>query len=151
VNDPGIRGRHLPLSVSIVALGLMAFTPAPTLTQNYWFHTYERVVTMIDSGRMAEAAPLLEELIQDHPYPIACLKVPGDRCIDYLPYFQRARLQIHNGDVPGAAHSLDISEAFGAVLQNRRTEREFLNLRRRIRSMAPADSPGVFPAPTLKP
>lgn len=127
----------------------MAFTPA--LAQSYWFHTYERVAAMINSGRMAEAAPLLEELIQEHPYPIACLKVPGDRCIDYLPYFQRARLQIHNGDVRGAAHSLDISEAFGAVLQNRRTERELLNLRRRIRSMAPAESPGPFPAPTWKP
>jgi hypothetical protein len=151
VNDPGIRGRHLPLSVSIVALGLMAFTPAPALAQSYWFHAYERVAAMIESGRMAEAAPLLEELIQEHPYPIACLKVPGDRCIDYLPYFQRARIQIHNDDVRGAAHSLDISEAFGAVLQNRRTEREFLILRRRIRSMAPADPPGVFPTPARKP
>lgn len=149
MNGSGIRGRSLLFFVSILALWIVTFTPA--LAQSYWFHAYERVVAMIDSGRMAEAAPLLEQLVQDHPYPIACLKVPGDRCIDYLPYFQRARLQVHNGDVLGAAHSLDISEAFGAVLLNRRTEREFLILRRRIRSMAPVESPAPFPAPTWKP
>lgn len=145
----GIRVSILHLFISILVLWPVAFTP--TLAQSYWFTTYEKVVAMIDSGRMAEATPLLEELIQGHPCPIACLKVPGDRCIDYLPYFQRARIQLANDDVRGAAHSLDICEAFGAILQNRRTEREFLSLRRRIRSMAPAELPGPLPAPTWKP
>ncbi|MBI1951018.1 MAG: hypothetical protein HYS34_06620 [Acidobacteria bacterium] len=145
----GIRGRILLLFISILVLGAAAFTP--TLARSYWFHTYERVVALIDSGRTGEAAPLLEQLIREHPYPIACLKVPGDRCIDYLPYFQRARLQFHDGDVRGAAYSLEISEAFGAIFQNRRTERAFLDLRRRIRSMAPADLRGPFPATTWKP
>ncbi len=133
-----------------LALGAAASSAA--LAQTYWFERYERAVALIDAGQVGEASTLLERVIKDHPIPIACLRVPGDRCIDYVPYFERARIQIYRGDTRGASHSLDVSEAFGTRLQNKRTEREIHRLREQIRTMeetsrsaAPATAAPVAP------
>lgn len=98
----------------------------------YWYETYELVVQLIDEGRTAEASELLAPLLQGHPAPVSGKRLPGNRFIDYLPYFQRARIQLEQGDVRGAAHSLDISEAFGAIRQNRRNHSEFQELRKTV-------------------
>lgn len=111
---------------------------APLTAQTYWFENYERAVALIDAGKTSEASTLLERVIKDHPVPESCLKVPGDRCIDYIPYFHRARIQVSRGDTRGASHSLDVTEAFGVM--NKRTEKELVRLRERIRSMAGEDA-----------
>ena len=124
-----------------VAVLCLSVTPLPA--QQYWFETYERAVDLVDNGESGRAAPMLESLIQDHPVPVSCLRVPGDRCLDYLPYFHRARVQVSQGDLRGATHSLDVEAAFGAVFRNRRTERAYTKLREDIRNLglAPARNP----------
>ena len=120
------------LAAGLILVGASGSTP---FAQTYWFEDYERAVALIDAGQAAEAAPVLDRVIKEHPLPVACLKVPGDRCIDYIPYFQRARIQISRGDAHGAAHSLDVTEAFGVGLTNKRTEKELLLMRQQVRKM----------------
>jgi hypothetical protein len=103
-------------AVLLVALGGASFATA----QDYWFESYERAVELIEDNRLDEAEVLLEQVIVDHPLPRANVRVPGNRFIDYLPYFQRARIQLERGEYESAAHSLDVSEAFGAVTARRR-------------------------------
>jgi hypothetical protein len=124
-------GRSLLIIAVVLAAWFAALVPAQA--QSYWFETYDRTVSLIDDGQMAEASALLSRVIEDHPYPVACLRIPGDRCIDYLPYYQRARIQFATGKVREAAHSLDISNAFGAALQTRRARAAFNTLRERVR------------------
>ena len=123
------------LCLVAVALTVGAAGSSVILAQSYWFENYERAITLIDAGQVAEASTLLERVIADHPLPVACLRVPGDRCLDYVPYIQRARIQIYQGDTRGASHSLDVSEAFGTGLANRRTDREVQRLRQQIQMM----------------
>ena len=59
----------------------------------------------------------------------SAIRVPGNRFIHYLPYFQQARIQVERGDYDQAAHNLDVSEAFGAVRFDRRRLAEFQSLR----------------------
>ena len=35
--------------------------------QTYWFENYQRAVELIDDEKAAEAAPLMDQLIQSHP------------------------------------------------------------------------------------
>jgi len=100
--------------------------------QSYWFESYQHAVRLIDRGQVDEAATLLDQVIKDHPVPAASMRIPGDRLMDYLPYFQRARVQFHQGDYAGAAHSLDIAQAFGEDAANRQTREQFLLLKERI-------------------
>lgn len=123
------------LCLVTVALILGAAGSSVIHAQSYWFENYERAIALIDAGQVAQASTLLERVIADHPLPVACLRVPGDRCIDYVPYVQRARIQIYQGDTRGASHSLDVSEAFGTGLANRRTDREVQKLRQQIQMM----------------
>lgn len=129
------RDHALRMSLAALVISIAPLVSGNAHGQTYWFETYERVVQMIDRGEVAEATPLLDRLIREHPYPISGLKVPGDRSIDYLPHFQRARVQLYRGEARAAAHSLDIDEAFGAVQNNKRTKREFLKLRQQIETM----------------
>jgi hypothetical protein len=123
------------MSLATLVLAMALSVSRSAYGQTYWFESYERVVQMIDRGDAAEASPLLDLLIRNHPYPIPGLKVPGDRSIDYLPHFQRARIQVYRGDARAAAHSLDIEEAFGAVLSNKRASKQLLKLRQQIETM----------------
>jgi len=102
--------------------------------QDYWFETYERAVELIDDHRLDEAEVLLSEVIKDRPVPQSAIRVPGNRYIYYLPYFQRARIQIERRQYDLAAHSLDVSEAFGAIQFNRRRMAEFQKLRQVARA-----------------
>jgi hypothetical protein len=119
-----------PLAAALLLFG--GLTAGPAAAQTYWFEDYQRAVMLIEQGRHAEASPLIDRMLRDHPLPVACMRIPGDRCIDYLPYFQRARIQLSTENLRGARHSLDIEGAFGAVLQNRKTERAFEQLRREV-------------------
>jgi len=102
--------------------------------QTYWFETYQRAVQLIDADKSAEAAPILDQLIQNHPYPQAAMRIPGQQYIDYLPYFQLARIQYDQRDLRQASRSLDVSEAFGAVMRNKRSNAHFAELRTRLDS-----------------
>lgn len=120
----------LPIVVCSIVIGGLSALPATA--QTYWFEDYQRLVIMIDKGQHQEASKLLEKIVNEHPFPIACMRIPGDRCIDYIPYYQRARIQFSMENTRGADHSLDISGAFGAVLRNRRNEKAFLQLRDQV-------------------
>jgi hypothetical protein len=129
-------------AVLLVALGGATLATA----HDYWFETYERAVELIDDDRIDEAEMLLEEVIADQPLPRASVRVPGNRFIDYLPYLQRARIQLHRGDYESAAHSLDVSEAFGAVTARRRPTAVLQGLRDQVhaelaRRVPPAAQP----------
>ena len=138
---------------AIILLTALAASHAPASAQAYWFETYDRAVALIDSGQAAEASKLLEGLIREHPLPMACARVPGDRCIDYLPYYQRARIQLMAGNVSGAAHSLDVSMAFGASMSTRRSVAACQTLREQIRvrtAELARQNPQVAPTATAK-
>lgn len=132
------------LPVAVLALAALCAPVTPLQAQQYWFETYERAVDLLDRGETARAASLLDAVIEAHPVPVSCLRVPGDRCLDYLPYYHRARVQISRGDIKGASHSLDVEAAFGVVFQNRRTQRAYMNLREEVRARGiatPASAP----------
>jgi len=120
------------LGALVVATAGFAAAPDRSAAKSYWYETYEVTRSLIDNGRYDEAAPLLSRLIESHPVPAASRRIPGDRFVSYFPYFHRAMIQLHQGKVREASHSLDICEAFGAALQDRRTAESFHELRRRI-------------------
>lgn len=113
--------------------------------QTYWFETYQRAVRLIDEEKTAEAAPMLDQLIQSHPFPQASLRIPGQQYMDYLPYFQLARIQHDQREYEKASRSLDVSEAFGAVKQSRRANEHFTQLR----TVLDSELAGGDEAPTL--
>ncbi|MGD8375907.1 MAG: hypothetical protein PVF68_07190 [Acidobacteriota bacterium] len=117
------------LSVSLIAC-LAALSTAHA--RSYWYESYESAVRLIDSGRLDDAAVQLGELIQEHPYPAHGVRVTGTRFIDYLPYYQRARIELARGEFAAASHSLDVADAFGAVDESRRTRADFLRLRQEV-------------------
>ncbi len=155
MNIPYRRRIRIALLLAAAVVSPLS-TPGTAHAQTYWFEDYERAVDMIDDGRMAEASALLERLVREHPLPQASVRVPGDRFINYLPYYQQARVQLHQGDTTAASRSLDICEAFGVAKQNRRTARQFTELRRRIAEKASAATAharrsGIPPARTTTP
>ena len=75
--------------IPLAGLALLFIPASHARAQTYWFENYERAVALIDAGEMAEAATILEGVIKGHPLPVSCFKVPGDRCIDYIPYFHQ--------------------------------------------------------------
>lgn len=97
--------------------------------QTYWFESYQKVVQLIDEEKTAEAAPILDQLIQSHPFPRASMRIPGQQYVDYLPYFQLARVQYDQEKFKQASRSLDVSEAFGAVKRSKRSNADFTELR----------------------
>jgi hypothetical protein len=135
-------------AVLLVALGGATLVSA----QSYWFETYERAVELIEDHQLDEAETLLDQVIADQPLPRAFVRVPGNRFIDYLPYFQRARIQAMRGDYESAAHSLDVSEAFGAVTARRRQTADLRALREQVyANLAQAAVPPAKPAtPTVE-
>ena len=114
------------LVVVAIALILSAALASPALAKGYWFESYQRAVELIDGERLDEASVLLEDVIRIMPTPEASARIPGNRFVNYLPYYQRARIQYMQGDLQGAAHNLAVSEAFGAV---RSDSRAFADLR----------------------
>ena len=124
---------------TILAGGLVALAslcaPATARAQSYWFERYEQAVDLIDQGLVDQAAPLLDELLKAHPVPVSGLRVPGDRAIEYQPYFQRARLFVRCGDLERAERNLDISEAYVATENNPRMKREHVKLRQLIAAL----------------
>lgn len=134
-----------PGAVLLLALGCATLANA----QVYWFETYERAVELIEDDRFDEAEPLLEQVIADHPLPRANVRVPGNRFIDYLPYFQRARIQLERGEYESAARSLDVSEAFGAVTARRQQTEVLRDMRNEVHAnLATTSVPTERPATT---
>lgn len=116
--------RHRPRKLlRTVGPAILVLLLAPSLihAQTYWFESYQRAVQLIEAERFEDAAPLLDRLIQEHPHPEAGVRIPGNQFLDYLPYFQQARIQMERGDYQAASHSLDVCKAFGAISQNRRS------------------------------
>ncbi len=128
------RGRSIGVAAVVVVAWALASAPS-VLAQSYWFETCERAVDLIDGGRFEEAAPLLDRLLKDRPVPASGIRVPGDRFIEYQPYFQLARIQVQQGDVQGAVRSLDISESFAVAQGGPRAREDQLRLRRQIAAM----------------
>ena len=107
------------VAVALVLILSVALA-SPALAKGYWFESYQRAVELIDGERLDEASVLLEDVISEMPTPEASARIPGNRFVNYLPYYQRARIQYLQGDLDGAAHNLAVSEAFGAVRADRR-------------------------------
>ena len=107
-------------NLSLAAL-LVVLTASMASAQTYWFETYETAVDKIEAEQqeqMEEALELLGALVAERPLPQANLRVPGDRLVDYLPYFQKARVEMLLGKYDDARKSLDASEAFQVVQDN---------------------------------
>ena len=107
-------------NLSLAAL-LVVLTASMASAQTYWFETYETAVDKIEAEQqeqMEEALELLGALVAERPLPQANLRVPGDRLVDYLPYFQKARVEMMLGKYDDARKSLDASEAFQVVRDN---------------------------------
>ena len=121
--------RRCVLCASVLAL---VFTVSSVEAKPYWFEKYQRAVEMIDEGQAGEAATLLNQVIKEHPKPIAALRVPGNRFIDYLPHYQQARAQVKIGDLRAAAESLSRAESLGALTASTRHADEHSKLRRTI-------------------
>lgn len=116
------------VAVALVLILSVALA-SPALAKGYWFESYQRAVELIDGERLDEAAVLLEQVIAEMPTPEASARIPGNRFVNYLPYYQRARIQYTRGDFQGAAHSLAVSEAFGAIQSDRRALTDLRELR----------------------
>jgi hypothetical protein len=107
-------------NLSLAAL-LVVLTASMASAQTYWFETYETAVDKIEAEQqeqMEEVLELLGALVAERPLPQANLRVPGDRLVDYLPYFQKARVEMMLGKYDDARKSLDASEAFQVVRDN---------------------------------
>jgi len=117
------------LVVVALALILSVAFSSPALAKGYWFESYQRAVELIDGERLDEASALLDEVIREMPTPEAAARIPGNRFVNYLPYYQRARIQFKQGDLEGAAHNLAVSEAFGAIRADRQAMADVQRLR----------------------
>ncbi len=115
-------------AAGLLALALLCAAP-DAQAQTYWYEEYERSVELIDAGDLAAAEERLQALLQEHPMPKANTRLPNDRYLDYLPYFQMARIQVARGDFDAAELSLNISEAFGEANADRRTRAQVRVLR----------------------
>jgi hypothetical protein len=107
-------------NLTLAAL-LLVLTAGTASAQTYWFETYETAVDKIEAqeqAQMEEALELLGALVAERPLPQSKMRVPGDRLIDYLPYFQKARVEMALGRYDDARKSLDASEAFQEVRGN---------------------------------
>jgi len=111
---------------------VLILAPGLASAQTYWFETYQRAVECIEQERFDEAAKLLEDLIEQRPFPKARVRVPGNQFVDYLPYYQRARIEVRLGDHTRAIRSLDVSEAFGAIKSNKRALTSLKQMRVKI-------------------
>ncbi|MCP3981820.1 MAG: hypothetical protein GY716_21160 [bacterium] len=127
---------RLPRVLTVLApfsIVLMALLLAPAAqAQSYWFETYQNAVDEIerqDRGGLEHALALLDELVAEQPVPRTKVRIPGNRRLDYLPYFQRARVQSRLGMFGEARYNLEVSEAFGAVKGNRLAMNEVREIR----------------------
>lgn len=135
-NPTAARRKTFAMVLSVLAVVVLANGSARA--QSYWFETYERAVTMVDTGRLAEAMTLLDQVTKDHPLPVVGLRVPGDRFIDYLPCYQSARIQVARGDFQAATQSLNFCEGFATYSKGSRTAKDIAALRKRIPTTAAA-------------
>jgi hypothetical protein len=112
-----VRKATIVLAFALVAI---LISSGAALAKTYWFENYQRAVNLIDAGRSAEALPILEKLLVDQPVPTNAVRVPGNRFVDYLPYYQIARAQAQLGNLELAEHSLVTSESYGVVTETHR-------------------------------
>ena len=124
--------RIRPVWRGALVFAVLLLVPGLASAQTYWFETYQLAVELIDDGNVEEAADLLERLIDKRPHPQDRVRLPGNQFLDYLPYYQRARIEIRLGEHVRASRSLDLSEAFGAIQRNRRALVGLRKLRLRI-------------------
>jgi hypothetical protein len=129
-NRPFAWSRWLGLLVLVVPVLALVSTPASA--RAYWYETYQQAVRLIDEGRVQEASPLLAQLVAEHPEPEYAFRLPGNRNLHYLPYYQRARIELALEEYEAAARSLDLSESYGAVLQGSRVTADLERLRERL-------------------
>ena len=122
-------GPHHWLPLICLAVLVASAVLAPVRAEAYWFETYLRTVKLIDAGEVTEASALLDALIREYPTPDATIRIPGNQFLDYFPYYQRARIELARGDFEGASHSLDVSDAFGSIREDFRTEAEVTRMR----------------------
>ena len=106
--------------VLVFALLAILISSGLAVAKTYWFENYQRAVHMIDAGRSTEALPILDKLLVDQPIPTNAVRVPGNRFIDYLPYYQMARAHSQLGNVKSAKSSLVTSESYGVVTETHR-------------------------------
>jgi len=131
----------------VLFIGATAHAKASKETKVYWFETYMRAVDLIDTGQAADAASLLQRLIETHPVPKNAAKVPGNQYIDYLPYYQLARANAKLGNNSAAIDGLERSIDFGAINESRRHAEELDQLQRAIDlGLSPETVPSPSPA-----
>ena len=112
---------RLTRNLSLIAL-LLVVAATTASAQTYWFETYETAVDKIDDQEreeMEDALVMIQKLVAERPFPEADVRVPGGRFVDYLPYYQQARIQLSLGNYDGARLSLRKSAAFPAIENNR--------------------------------
>jgi len=138
------------LSVALLCvlfIGATAQAKGTKESKVYWFEKYMRAVDLLESGEAADAANMLQQLIDSHPVPRNAAKVPGNQYIDYLPYYQWARAQANLGNNTAASDSLERSIDFGAIKESRRHDQELDQLQRAIRlGLSPETVPSPSPA-----
>ena len=126
-----MRLKAIRLAILTACVAMLA---APSFAQqSYWYENYQRAVEQIDDGQLDQAAASLQTLLSEMPHPKARTRIPGERYMSYLPYYQMARIHALRGEFADAQLSLDISEAFGAIKQHKKAEAEFDKLRRSVR------------------
>ena len=121
-----------------LVLGATVVAAPAARAQTYWFESYEKVVDFVDAGRYTEASAILDGVLKQQPTPIAAVRLPGARFMDYVPYFYRARIDFSLGKGKAAAHYLDVSEAFGEPTFSRECQRDTIKLKAEIASLPAA-------------
>jgi hypothetical protein len=131
---PEVSTMRARLTHPLRFLALVALAAAPTaaFAGRYWFEDYERAVALLRRGDAEMAAPILAGVMAAHPVPILGLLAPGDRFLDYRPYYHRALIEFHQGRLAEAAHSLRVGEAFGEFATCKRYKTQALTLREKI-------------------
>ena len=125
---------------SVVAIMLVSLA-SPQQGVEPWYTHYQRGVELVEAGDGAAAVVELESALEARPEPALRVATDGPRYIDYLPYFQRARIQLGQGEVAAAAHSLEVAEAFGIVMFQRNTRQEFNQLRQQVATQISQNQP----------
>ena len=120
----------------LVVLFIVMFVGSLSLVnaKPYWFEEYQQAVEMLEDGKADQASSILEQLVEEYPQPITALRIPGNRFIDYLPYFQQARAKLELGDVKSATEKLNKAESYGALTESDRHVKEHEELRTSIAS-----------------
>ena len=113
--------------IAMILLAVVAFSGS-AFAGSAWYEDYQRVQNWIEDGKIDDASSLLDTLIAKYPEPEADVRIPGDRFINYLPFYHRARIELARQDYVAASRSLQISQAFGATLRDRAVTSDLLRM-----------------------